>query len=44
MPALFVGYGTKISFVEVDHRYIKAGKSKYGTFDRLIYGIIDLIR
>ncbi len=44
MPALFIGYGTKISFVEVDHRYRKAGKSKYGTFDRLIYGIIDLIR
>ena len=44
IPALFIGYGTKISFVEVDHRYRKAGKSKYGTLDRLIYGIIDLIR
>ena len=44
LPALFIGYGHKAIFVEVDHRTRKSGVSKYGTFDRLFKGIYDLIK
>lgn len=44
LPALFKGYGYKTKFIEVDHRHRVFGKSKYGTIDRLIKGVIDLIR
>jgi dolichol-phosphate mannosyltransferase len=44
LPALFKGYGHKTYFTEVGHRERLHGKSNYGTFMRLINGIIDLIR
>ena len=44
LPALFKGYGHKTKFINVDHRMRKYGKSKYGTFKRLLKGIIDLIK
>ena len=44
LPALFTGFGFKTRFVAVDHRARFKGKSKYGTFDRLFKGIIDIVR
>ena len=44
LPALFKGYGHETKFIEVNHRIRKYGKSNYGTIDRLVYGIVDLIR
>ena len=44
LPALFKGYWHKTKFINVDHRMRKYGKSKYGTFKRLLKGIIDLIK
>ncbi len=44
LPALFKAYGYTTIYEEVDHRERKAGYSKYGTIDRLIKGIIDIIR
>ena len=44
LPALFLNYGAKTFYIEVDHRPRTKGKSKYGTFDRLIRGIKDLIK
>jgi len=42
LPALFKGYGYKTNFLNVNHRKRKYGKSKYGTINRLINGIIDM--
>jgi len=42
LPALFSGFGYKTFFLDVDHRARKKGFSKYGTFDRLYKGIIDI--
>jgi len=44
LPALYRGFGYRTKFIEVDHRHRAFGKSKYGTIDRLIKGVIDLIR
>ena len=44
LPALFKGYGHKTKFINVDHRLRAYGISKYGTFRRLIKGILDLIK
>ena len=44
LPALFRGFGYKAKFLEVDHRHRVFGNSKYGTIDRLIKGVIDLLR
>ena len=44
LPALFKGYGYEIGFINVNHRYREFGKSKYGTFLRLLKGINDLIK
>ena len=44
LPALFKLYNKKTIFVNVDHRYRKYGKSKYGNFERLIKGIRDMIK
>ena len=44
LPALFSGYGKKTIFIDVDHRPRVFGYSKYGTYDRFIRGIRDLIR
>ncbi len=44
IPALFNATKNKMIFIEVDHKARISGKSKYGTFDRLFKGIIDLIR
>jgi len=44
LPALFAGFGFKTRFVGVDHRARLKGKSKYGTFDRLFKGIIDIVK
>lgn len=44
LPALFKGYGYKTKFINVDHRFRRYGKSKYGTLNRLFIGIRDLIK
>ena len=44
LPALYKGYGYKTKFLEVSHRPRKHGKSKYGTFLRMINGVIDLVK
>ena len=44
LPALYVGSGKKIFFIDVDHRPRVHGVTKYGTFGRLFRGIRDLIR
>jgi len=44
LPALFTGFGFKTNFILVEHRPRLKGKSKYGTFDRLFKGIVDLIK
>lgn len=42
LPALFKGYGHKTKFINVDHRKRLFGKSKYGTFSRMLKGIRDI--
>ncbi len=44
LPALFIGFGRKTLYQNVDHRHRLKGLSKYGTFDRLLKGIRDLIK
>ena len=44
IPALFLGFGYKVFYVSVDHRSRKFGKSKYGTFGRLLRGILDIYK
>ncbi len=44
LPALFIGFGQKTIFINVDHRPRKAGISKYGTIDRLFRGIRDILK
>ena len=44
LPALFQHYGKGNFFVNVSHRHRIAGISKYGTINRLIKGIIDIVR
>ncbi|MDM8568116.1 glycosyltransferase family 2 protein [Thiotrichales bacterium HSG1] len=43
IPALFLRDGHKVMACEVFHRPRNKGKSKYGIFDRLGVGIIDLL-
>ena len=43
LPALFKGFGYDTKFIGVDHRERKFGKSKYGTFKRLLKGIRDIL-
>ena len=44
LPALFNGYGYETRFIPVNHKNRNSGISKYGTFDRLFKGIIDIVR
>ncbi len=44
IPALFIAHNCKIDFIDVDHRPRTLGISKYGTFDRLYRGIIDMFK
>lgn len=44
LPALYKGYGHNTFFLNVDHRKRKFGKSKYGTFLRLVNGCRDMIK
>ena len=44
LPALFKGFGNKTTFVSVNHRKRKYGKSNYGTIIRLFKGIRDIIK
>ena len=44
LPALFLALGCETYYVGVGHRPRIKGKSKYGTIDRLIRGIKDLIK
>ena len=43
LPALFLGYGTKTTFVNVDHRTRTFGKSKYGTIGRFVRGVLGIL-
>ena len=42
LPALFMRAGGRVRSVPVNHRPRLRGHSKYGTFDRLAVGIVDL--
>ena len=44
IPALFNAKKKKIIYVDVNHRHRLKGISKYGTLDRLIAGIRDIIK
>ena len=44
LPALFIGFGYKTFFIDVNHRKRKYGVSKYGTINRLFKGIRDLYK
>ena len=44
IPALFSGQGYETAFINVSHRARTTGISKYGTFDRLFRGILDIYR
>ena len=44
LPALFKGFGTRTYFINVEHRARIHGHSKYGVFDRLLIGIIDIFK
>ena len=43
LPALVRRHGGKVETAQVGHRHRPAGTSKYGTLDRLIVGISDLL-
>ena len=43
MPALMIREGVEIRHVDVSHRPRTKGASKYGTLDRLMAGILDLM-
>lgn len=43
LPALFLRAGGRVVSVPVNHRPRRAGRSKYGTWDRLWVGLVDLI-
>ncbi len=43
LPALMLRAGGRVVSVEVNHRHRSKGVSKYGTLDRLIAGIYDLL-
>ena len=43
LPALVLRAGGAVRSVPVDHRPRRSGQSKYGVFDRLGVGIVDLI-
>lgn len=42
LPALFIRAGARVTSIAVNHRPRVAGQSKYGLFDRLWVGIVDL--
>jgi dolichol-phosphate mannosyltransferase len=44
LPALFRGFGYETKFISVNHRSRKFGISNYGTANRLIRGIRDIIK
>ena len=44
LPALFLGLNSKTLFINVNHRQRLKGKSKYGTINRLFFGIIDIFK
>ncbi|MGB5775313.1 MAG: glycosyltransferase family 2 protein [Sedimenticolaceae bacterium] len=43
LPALFLRAGGRVASVEVNHRQRQRGQSKYGTLDRLLAGVVDLL-
>jgi dolichol-phosphate mannosyltransferase len=43
LPALFRSYGCRVIPVDVSHRPRLRGASKYGVFDRLWVGIVDMM-
>ncbi|MCW9045428.1 MAG: glycosyltransferase family 2 protein [Alphaproteobacteria bacterium] len=42
LPALMIRRGGKVVSVKVNHRHRERGVSKYGTWDRLKVGVVDL--
>jgi dolichol-phosphate mannosyltransferase len=43
LPALVLRAGGQVISVGVSHRHRQRGSSKYGTLDRLLVGIVDLM-
>ena len=44
LPAIYKGLNKNCYFINVNHRYRKFGKSKYGTVSRLVFGVRDMIK
>lgn len=44
IPTFFENMGFKVLYVSVNHRKRIAGRSNYGTIDRLVRGIVDLYK
>jgi len=44
LPALFKYKNSKNKYIGVDHRNRKFGKSKYGTLDRALKGLVDIYK
>jgi dolichol-phosphate mannosyltransferase len=42
LPALFLAVGQPVAFVAVEHRPRTQGRSKYGVWDRVLVGLVDL--
>ncbi len=43
LPALVLAAGHRVAYVNVGHRPRRAGRSKYGIWDRLWVGVVDVI-
>ena len=43
IPALFIGFGYSVYYVDVNHRHRIYGKTKYGVFNRIIINIKNMI-
>ena len=43
MPALMIQSGGRVMSAKVNHRPRQSGNSKYGTFDRLLVGLTDIL-
>jgi dolichol-phosphate mannosyltransferase len=43
LPALFLAQGGTVEVAEVNHRPRRAGQSKYGTLDRMLVSLVDIL-
>ena len=43
IPALFIGFGYSVYYINVNHRHRLHGKTKYGVFNRILINIKNMI-